>query len=81
MTVTAGKLVQTSEVRAGGSYISSNDPRLHFGLAAESKMDQVEIRWPNGDKEFLKNITGDFIYTVAEGKGITEKVALPVLKP
>jgi hypothetical protein len=81
VTVTAGKLVQTSEVRAGGSYISSNDPRLHFGLAAESRMDQIEIRWPSGDKEILKNVPADFIYTVTEGKGVTDKLALPAMKP
>jgi hypothetical protein len=78
-TVKAGKLVQISEVRAGGSYLSSNDPRLHFGLAAESKMDQVEIQWPSGAKEILKDVPADFIYTVVEGQGIQKKVALPAL--
>jgi enediyne biosynthesis protein E4 len=77
VAVTAGKLVQTAEVRAGGSYLSSNDPRLHFGLASESQMNEVAIRWPDGEKEILKNIPADFIYTVSEGKGIIEKVALP----
>jgi hypothetical protein len=38
VNVKAGKLVQFSEVRAGGSYISQNDPRLRFGLGAETKM-------------------------------------------
>jgi hypothetical protein len=76
VTVTAAKLVQTAEVRAGGSYLSSNDPRLHFGLAAEAKMNEVMIRWPSGDKEVLKDVPADFIYTVVEGKGITDKVAL-----
>src|SRR5437588_3678962 len=37
LTVNAGKMVQTAEVHAGGSYLSSNDPRLHFGLASESR--------------------------------------------
>jgi hypothetical protein len=77
VTVKAGKLVQTGEVRAGGSYISSNDPRLHFGLGGQDKIDQVEIRWPNGDKEILKNVSADCIYTIIEGKGIAEKLALP----
>jgi hypothetical protein len=81
VTVTAEKLVQTGEVRAGGSYISSNDPRLHFGLASEAKMDEVSIRWPDGDKETLKNVLSDFIYTVTEGKGISDKVALPAVQP
>ena len=77
VTVSAGKLVQTAEVRAGGSYLSSNDPRLHFGLAAETKMNEVTIRWPNGDKETLKDLPADFIYTIVEGKGITDRTALP----
>jgi hypothetical protein len=77
VTVTAGKLVLTNEVRAGGSYISSNDPRLHFGLAAQDKMESVEIRWPNGDKEVLKNVPADFIYTITEGKNVTDKLPLP----
>jgi hypothetical protein len=64
-------------VRAGGSYLSSNDPRLHFGLAAEARMTQVEIRWPMGEKEVLKDVPADFIYTVVEAKGITCKQALP----
>jgi len=77
VSITAGKLVQTGEVRAGGSYLSSNDPRLHFGLAGETKMNEVVIRWPTGEKEILKDIRADFIYTVVEGQGITDRVALP----
>ncbi len=76
VTVKAGKLVQMSEVRAGGSYISSNDPRLHFGLGAESKMDEIEIRWPSGLKEILHDIAGDSIYTLVEGQGIQQKTTL-----
>jgi hypothetical protein len=77
VVVTAGKLVQTAEVRAGGSYLSSNDPRLHFGLATESKMNEVSIRWPSGEKESIKDLPADFIYTIVEGKGVTDKIQLP----
>ena len=80
VVVTAGKFTQTAEVRAGGSYISSNDPRLHFGLGAEVRMSQVEIRWPMGEKEILKDLPADFIYTITEGKGITDKQSLPAVK-
>jgi hypothetical protein len=80
VVVTSGKQVQTAEVRAGGSYLSSNDPRLHFGLATESKMNEIAIRWPSGDKEVLKDVPADFIYTVTQGKGITDKVPLPPLQ-
>ena len=77
VTVKAGKLVQFSEVRAGGSYISQNDPRLHFGLGAEARMNEVEIRWPSGKLEVLRDLPADFIYTIVEGQGMENKVALP----
>jgi hypothetical protein len=80
VSVTAGKITQTAEVHAGGSYLSSNDPRVHFGLASEGTMSQVEIRWPMGQKEILKDVPADFIYTITEGKGITDKQALPAVK-
>jgi len=80
VTVTAGKLQQFDEVRAGGSYISQNDPRLHFGLGAEARMERVEIRWPNGNLETLKDVPADFIYTLVEGEGIKEKTALPAAR-
>jgi len=80
-TIAAGKLVQTGEVRAGGSYLSSNDPRLHFGLGGEGKIDQLQIRWPAGEKEILKDVPADFIYTITEGKGITDKARLPDSEP
>jgi hypothetical protein len=80
VTVTAGKLVQMSEVRAGGSYLSTNDPRLHFGLGDENKLNEVQIQWPSGKTETLRDLSTDFIYTIVEGDGIKDKVALPVVK-
>jgi hypothetical protein len=79
VTVKAGTLVQFSEVRGGASYLSQNDLRLHFGLAANDKMNEVSIRWPNGETEVLHDLPADFIYTVVEGAGIQGKVALPAL--
>jgi len=76
VTVTAGKLTQFNEVRAGGSYLSQNDPRLHFGLGTESKIDEAEIRWPSGRVEVLRNLPADCIYTIVEGEGIERRVAL-----
>src|ERR1700693_5306394 len=52
VTVKAGTLTQLSEVRGGASYLSQNDLRLHFGLAANDTM-KVSIRWPNGETEIL----------------------------
>jgi hypothetical protein len=79
VTVKAGKLTQINEVRAGGSYLSQNDPRLHFGLSSFATMDEVEIRWPSGRVEQLHNTPADFIYTIVEGQGIQQKTALPPL--
>jgi enediyne biosynthesis protein E4 len=79
VTVKAGTLVQFDEVRGGASYLSQNDLRLHFGLGSNAKMNQVEIRWPNGANEILKDLPADFIYTVVEGSGIQRKAALPPL--
>jgi len=77
VTVRARNVGQFSEVRAGGSYLSQNDPRLHFGLGAESTMTEVEIKWPSGKIETLRNVPADFIYTIVEGQGIRDKIALP----
>src|SRR5712671_1990964 len=79
VTVKAGTLVQFSEVRGGASYLSQNDLRLHFGLGASDKMNEVTVRWPNGETEVLREVPADFIYTVVEGSGIQQKVALPPL--
>jgi len=77
VTVKAGSLLQFSEVRGGASYLSQNDLRLHFGLAENSKMSEVTVRWPNGETEVLYDVPADFIYTIVEGEGIQQKVALP----
>jgi enediyne biosynthesis protein E4 len=79
VTVRAGNLVQLNEVRGGSSYLSQNDLRLHFGLGANDKMSEVTIRWPNGQNETLRDVPADFIYTVIEGNGIKDKIALPAL--
>jgi hypothetical protein len=79
VTVRAGTLLQFSEVRGGASYLSQNDLRLHFGLAANDKMSEVTVRWPNGETETLRDVPADFIYTIVEGAGIQQKLALPAL--
>jgi hypothetical protein len=68
--VTAGDLVQLSEVLSGGSYLSQNDLRIHLGLGSLSKLDKAEILWPDGKVEVLKNLTADLFYLVREGAGI-----------
>lgn len=57
------------------SYLSSNDPRLHFGLGA-SRVADVEIHWPSGTTEHLRNVVADRLVTVKEGAGIVASTRL-----
>jgi hypothetical protein len=68
--VRAGDFVQWDRVRTGGSYISGNDLRLHFGLGDFEVADAVEIRWPSGAVEKLERVGLNRMLTVEEGKGI-----------
>ena len=68
--VAAGDLAETDEVRSGGSYLSQNDLRLHFGLGDRRHVDKVEISWPSGAAEFLTNLEADRFYCVKEGAGV-----------
>jgi hypothetical protein len=72
IVVVAGGMTQTDEVHSGGSYLSQNDLRIHFGLGSATKIDKVEIHWPSGLTEDLTNLAVDHFYNVAEGKGIVE---------
>jgi hypothetical protein len=69
--LTANGMRQRGDVLSGGSYLSSNDMRVHFGLGNADKTDQVEIHWPSGNVEKLKLPFVDRIYTITEGKGVT----------
>jgi hypothetical protein len=71
-TVSAnGRVVnQMDEVRGGSSYLSSSDQRLHFGLGAARVIKHVQIVWPSGRKEDLRNVAAGAIYTVVEGQGV-----------
>lgn len=74
VTVIAQSLKQMQEVRSGGSYLSQNDLRLHFGLGGHSKIDTIEINWPSGEKQTLQNLAANRIYTIVEGKGVKKSV-------
>ncbi|HWO32462.1 MAG TPA: CRTAC1 family protein, partial [Candidatus Acidoferrum sp.] len=81
ITLTSGSRSQIEEIKAGSSYLSTNDPRLHFGLARDSVIDKVEVRWPNGSVETIPNVPADFIYTIVEGQGIKSSIKLPEANP
>ncbi|HKQ06877.1 MAG TPA: CRTAC1 family protein [Blastocatellia bacterium] len=68
----AGARQQTQEVSSQSSYYSHNDPRLHFGLGESVRAEQVEIRWPNGQTEIIKDIAANQIVTIKEGFGVVK---------
>jgi len=61
---------QIDEVRSGGGYFSQNDLRVHFGLGKAAKVDVLEIRWPSGQVETIKDVKANQVIYVKEGAGI-----------
>jgi enediyne biosynthesis protein E4 len=68
--VISGDLQQIDEVRSGGSYLSQSDLRLHFGLEKRSKIDLIEISWPSGVVDRIKDARVNRILTIKEGQGV-----------
>ena len=68
--LSAGNIRQRADVMSGGSFASSNDPRIHFGLGDVSKVDNVEIRWPSGSTQNVHLPRVDRIFVVREGEAI-----------
>ena len=68
LTLQAGGLRQIQEIKAGLSYLSANDLRVHFGLGAQEKADWLEVKWPSGLTERIEGVAADQILTLEEGK-------------
>jgi hypothetical protein len=71
---------QIDEVRSGGSYISQNDLRIHFGIGKAERVDLLEIRWPSGQIDALKDIKPNQLIFVKEGQGIVRNVQFAASK-
>ena len=70
--VKTGPTIQMREVRSGGSFMSHNDFRLHFGLG-EAQAADVVIRWPRGQTQELRKLKANRFYTVKESEGVIGK--------
>lgn len=75
--VTAGGITQRGDVLSGGSFASSSDPRVHFGLGDATAIERVEIHWPGGPRESIRVPAPDCIYMVEQGQGITGRMCGP----
>jgi hypothetical protein len=71
--LTANGMTQRNDVISGGSYISSNDLRLHFGIGKAKQVDKLEIRWPDGVKENVTLPAINRVFTIVEGKGVSNE--------
>ena len=67
----ANGLTMRDDVMSSGSYNSSNDQRLHFGLGDAKVAGMAEIHWPSGARQTVRLPAVDRIYTITEGRGIT----------
>ena len=74
--VASGGHTQTREVMSGSSYYSQSDLRLHFGLGKAATADSLEIAWPSGLKESLRELPANHLFVIEEGGGIVERRAL-----
>jgi hypothetical protein len=71
----AKPMVQIDEVRSGGSYYSQNDLRVHFGLDQAKRVETLEIRWPSGTVDTLKDMDVNRLYVIQEGGKILKSEA------
>ena len=69
VVVTAGGRKQARAALSQSSYYSHDDLRLHFGLGRRAKADQVEVRWPSGEVDVLRDVAGRRVVTIEEGTG------------
>ena len=58
--------MQWNEVTTAVGYASSSDPRVHFGLGANKRVKEIEIRWPSGIKQVLRDVEADQILAIEE---------------
>ena len=71
LKLTVGGHVLFRDVKAGSSYLSQSDLRVHFGMGLAAKAERLEVLWPSGAVDLLQDIAANQILTVTEGRGLT----------
>ena len=64
-----GDAIWVGEVAPASSYLSSSDPRIHWGLGDATRLDSLEIRWPSGRRDTFHDVDVDTILRIEEGAG------------
>jgi hypothetical protein len=80
VVVTGNGQTQMDEIRSGGSYISQNDFRLHFGLGKATTAN-ISVHWLDGKVETFAGVAAQQVVTIQEGKGIVKKQPYAASKP
>ena len=73
LALKSGGMSQMAEVRASGSYLSSDDPEVHFGMNSSTRVDSLTVRWPDGKSSHFASIDADHTYVVSHSD---DKLAL-----
>ncbi len=73
LKLSAPGLVRVEQAKGGTSYMSASDPRIHFGLGKQTKIDSLTVTWPSGRVDKLTNVPVDQIIAVKEGQGIVPR--------
>jgi hypothetical protein len=71
--VTAGGRTQARAALSQASYYSHDDLRLHFGLGAATSADAIDVQWPSGGVETVRNVAAGRVVTIREGRGLVER--------
>ena len=77
VVVESGGMKQADVVLSQSSFLSSNDPRLHFGLGEAGRADRITVRWPSGVEEVFPSVAADALYRLKEGSGQAQRLELP----
>jgi hypothetical protein len=64
------------EVKAGSSYLSQSDTRVHLGLDRADSVERLEVHWPGGATEVFPNVAANQILTIRQGSGIVTRKPL-----
>jgi enediyne biosynthesis protein E4 len=73
LKLTSGGETHVEQAKGGMGYMSASDPRIHFGLGKNTKIESLEITWPSGQVDRLSDVAVDQIVAVQEGKGIVPR--------
>jgi hypothetical protein len=63
---------QWATVSTAGSYLSSSDKRVHFGLGGDEVVKKIEIRWPSGIRQTIKDVSADQVLQIDEPAALTK---------